>query len=318
MTAQRVLVAEPVGDSGVDLLQVAGFDVDLGIGWPRKQLAERIADYEGILIRSATKLDAELIGRATNLRVVARAGVGIDNIDVAAATKRGIIVANAPRSNIVTAAEHTMALMLALCRNVPQAHASLTAGKWERKRFGGIEVYRKTLGVLGFGRIGQLVAERAKGFDMRVLAFDPFVSAERYRELGVEKAEASADVYAEADIITIHLPNTPETRNWLDAEAFAQTGHARYAEVARGVFDFVLREMTSHDGAFYTAFDAEVDAREGLSYLWTKEEVEQVLGAGEDTALFTRVYGLDMGPNFADPHHSGGVPEANILFLPRP
>src|SRR5207302_2435621 len=164
--------------------------------WSREELAERIADYDGILIRSGTKLDAELLSRATRLRAVGRAGVGVDNVDVPAATKRGIVVANAPQSNVITAAEHTMALLLALARNIPQAHASLTGGAWERSKFSGVELYDKALGILGFGRIGQLVAQRARGFGMRVVAFDPYVSAERYRELGVEKADSSDDVYA--------------------------------------------------------------------------------------------------------------------------
>ena len=168
----------------------------------------RIGDYDGIVIRSATRLDAELIGRAGRLRVIGRAGIGVDNVDLAAATKRGIVVANAPQSNVVAAAEHTLALMLALARNVPQAHASLVAGRWERSRFGGVEVYEKTLGVLGFGRIGQLVAARARAFGMRIVAFDPFVSAERFREFGAERAETPGDLYGRADFITLHLPKT--------------------------------------------------------------------------------------------------------------
>ncbi len=151
------------------------------------------------------------------MRAIGRAGVGVDNVDVDAATKRGIVVANAPQSNVVTAAEHTMALLLALARNIPQAYVSLTAGKWERSKFSGVELYEKTLGIVGFGRIGQLVAARARGFQMRVVAFDPFVSAERYRELGVEKAENSEEIYAQADFLTIHLPKTDETKNWLNA-----------------------------------------------------------------------------------------------------
>jgi len=230
----RVLVAEKIGDSGIDLLR-SHFDVDLGVGWSREELAEHIASYDGILIRSATKLDADLIERATRLRAVGRAGVGVDNVDVPAATKRGIIVANAPQSNVITAAEHTMALLLALARNVPQAHASLTSGKWERSKFSGIELYEKTLGILGFGRIGQLVAHRALGFGMRVIAYDPYVSAERYRELGVEKAQSSDDVYAAADFITLHLPNTPDTQGWFDAEAIAKCKDGvRILNVARG------------------------------------------------------------------------------------
>jgi D-3-phosphoglycerate dehydrogenase / 2-oxoglutarate reductase len=230
----KVLVKEKIGAPGLVLLR-EHFDVDEGTDWTDEELAERIGDYHAILIRSATKMTAELIGRATNMRVIGRAGVGVDNVDVAAATKRGIIVANAPQSNVVTAAEHTMALLLALARNVPQAHLSLTAGKWERSKFSGVELYEKTLGILGFGRIGQLVAHRAKAFGMRVLAFDPFVSAERFRELGVEKAKDSEDLYAQADFITVHLPKTPETEHWLDADAFAQMRDGvRILNVARG------------------------------------------------------------------------------------
>jgi D-3-phosphoglycerate dehydrogenase / 2-oxoglutarate reductase len=240
----RVLVAEQIADSGVDLLRER-FEVDVGVGWSTEQLAERIGDYHGILIRSATQLDAELIGRADKLRVIGRAGIGVDNVDVGAATKRGIVVANAPQSNIVAAAEHTIALMLALARNIPQAHASLTAGRWERSKFGGVEVYEKTLGVLGFGRIGQLVAARARAFGMRIVAFDPFVSAERFRELGAEKAESSAELYAQSDFITLHLPRTPETRGWLNAEAFAQMrAGVRIINCARGelVDDAALKD----------------------------------------------------------------------------
>src|SRR5207248_2276546 len=155
--------------------------------------------------------------------------------DVPAATQRGIVVANAPQSNVVTAAEHTMALLLALARNIPQAHASLTGGAWERSRFSGVELYEKTLGVLGFGRIGQLVSERARGFGMRVIAFDAYVAEERFRELGVVRAASSDRLYAEADFITIHLPKTPETENWLDAEAFSKMKDGvRVLNVARG------------------------------------------------------------------------------------
>src|SRR5262249_50447392 len=230
----KVLVKEKIGDSGVELLR-EHFDVELGIDWSDAQLAERIGEYQGILIRSATKMSAELIARAGQLRVIGRAGVGVDNVDVDAATRRGIVVANAPQSNVVTAAEHTMALLLAMARNIPQAHVSLTAGKWERSSFTGVELYEKTLGVIGFGRIGQLVAHRARGFGMRVLAFDPFVSAERYRELGVEKAASSDEVYAQADFITVHLPKTPETEGWLDADAFAKMRDGvRILNVARG------------------------------------------------------------------------------------
>jgi D-3-phosphoglycerate dehydrogenase len=230
----RVLVKEKIGDSGVALLS-EHFDVDVGVDWSEEQLADRIGEYDGIVIRSATKMTPELIGRAGRLRVIGRAGVGVDNVDVAAATKRGIVVANAPESNVVTAAEHTMALLLAMARNVPQAYVSLTSGKWERSKFSGVELYEKTLGILGFGRIGQLVAQRARGFGMRVLAFDPFVSAERYRELRVEKADSPDDIYAQADFITVHLPKTAETEGFLGAQEFAKMRDGvRVLNVARG------------------------------------------------------------------------------------
>jgi D-3-phosphoglycerate dehydrogenase / 2-oxoglutarate reductase len=230
----RVLVAEDIGAPGLELLR-EHFDVELGIGWSREQLAERIGEFEGLLIRSGTKLDASLIARAGRLRAVGRAGVGVDNVDVAAATKQGVVVANAPQSNVITAAEHTMAMLLGLARNLPQAHASLTSGKWERSKFSGVELYEKTLGILGFGRIGQLVAHRALAFGMRVIAFDPFVAAERYRELGVEKADSADAVYAAADFITLHLPNTPETKGWLNAQALAKCKDGvRILNVARG------------------------------------------------------------------------------------
>jgi D-3-phosphoglycerate dehydrogenase len=230
----RVLVAENIGSSGIELLE-QHFEVDLGTDWDREQLASRIGEYDGILIRSATKLDAGLLEKAARLRAVGRAGVGVDNVDVPAATKRGIVVANAPQSNVITAAEHTMALLLALARNIPQAHGSLTSGKWERSKFSGTELYEKTLGILGFGRIGQLVAQRARGFGMKVIAFDPYVGAERYRELNVEKAQSSDEVYAAADFLTLHLPKTPDTEGWLNAEALAKCKDGvRVLNVARG------------------------------------------------------------------------------------
>lgn len=218
----KVLVKEKIGESGVQLLRDAGFDVELGVDWSQEELERRIGEFDGILIRSGTELTANLIDRAENLKAIGRAGVGVDNVDVEAATRRGIVVANAPQSNVITAAEHTLALLLALARNVPQAHGSLVGGAWDRSKYSGIELYEKTLGVLGFGRIGQLVAQRARGFGMRVVAFDAYVAEERFRELGVERAESADDVYETADFITVHLPKTPETEGWLDAEAFAK------------------------------------------------------------------------------------------------
>ncbi|HWO16076.1 MAG TPA: phosphoglycerate dehydrogenase [Solirubrobacterales bacterium] len=230
----KVLVKEKIADSGVELLR-QNFDVDLGLEMSDEELRDAIAEYDAILIRSATKMTAELIERAENLKAIGRAGTGVDNVDIAAATRRGIIVANAPESNSVAAAEHTLALALALCRNVPLAHGSLVEGRWDRAKFKGAELYGKTLGVVGFGRIGQLVAKRAQGFEMDVVAFDKFVSAERFRELGVDGAESLDDLYGRADVITLHVPKTPDTIDLIGAEAIeAMKDGVRIVNCARG------------------------------------------------------------------------------------
>ena len=228
---QRVLVREEISEAGVDLLR-SRFDVDVDA---ETALEEIIGGYDAIVVRSATKLTAELIERAERLKVIGRAGVGVDNVDVDAATRRGIIVANAPESTVVSAAEHTIGLLVALARNIPQAHAALKQGRWERSAYGGIELAGKTLGVLGFGRIGQQVARRALGLGMRVVAYDPYVTAERFRELGAERVESPEDVYAAADFLTLHLPLTPETRGSVGAAAFeAMRPGVRVVNAARG------------------------------------------------------------------------------------
>ena len=227
----RVLVREAISDAGVDLLRER-FDVDVDA---ESSLEEIIGGYDAIVVRSATKLTADLIERAARLKVIGRAGVGVDNVDVEAATRRGIIVANAPDSTVVSAAEHTIGLLVALARHIPQAHAALKQGRWERSAYGGIELAGKTLAVLGFGRIGQQVARRALGLGMRVVAYDPFVAADRFRELGAERVETPEEAYAAADFLTLHLPLTAETRGSLDAAAFAaMRDGVRLVNAARG------------------------------------------------------------------------------------
>jgi D-3-phosphoglycerate dehydrogenase / 2-oxoglutarate reductase len=227
-----VLVREPIAEAGIRLLRERGFEVDID---GDSDLGEAISRYDAIVIRSATKLTAEVIERAGRLKVIGRAGVGIDNVDVDAATRRGIVVANAPESTVVSAAEHTIGLLVALSRNIPQAHAALKQGRWERKTYGGVELADKTLGVLGFGRIGQQVARRAAGLGMRVVAYDPFVAPDRFRELGVEPLDRAEDVYAAADFLTLHLPLTDETRRSIGADAFVQMKDGvRLVNAARG------------------------------------------------------------------------------------
>jgi D-3-phosphoglycerate dehydrogenase len=228
----RILVREPIAEAGIRLLRERGFDVDVD---GDSDLAETIGAYDAIVVRSATKVTAELIGRADNLKVIGRAGVGIDNVDVEAATRRGIVVANAPESTVISAAEHTIGLLVALTRNIPQAHAALKQGRWERKTYGGVELADKTLGVLGFGRIGQQVARRAAGLGMRVVAYDPFVPPDRFRELGVERVESEREVYAAADFLTLHLPLTDQTRGSINAKAFGRMRNGvRIVNAARG------------------------------------------------------------------------------------
>ena len=255
----KVLVREKIADAGVELLRER-YEVDLD---SNGDLAQKIGDYDAIIIRSATKLTSDLIERADRLKVIGRAGVGVDNVDVEAATRRGIVVANAPESTVISAAEHAIGLLLALSRNIPQAHAALKDGRWERSRYGGLELADKTLGVLGFGRIGQQVARRAAGLQMRVVGYDPFVSKERFRELGVERAESQEDVLAEADFLTLHLPLTPETQGSIDAGAFARMKPGvRIVNAARGELvdeDALLDALRSGHvaGAALDVFSAE-------------------------------------------------------------
>jgi D-3-phosphoglycerate dehydrogenase len=227
----KVLVREKIADAGIDLLRER-FDVEVD---SNGDLAGKIGDYDAIVIRSATKLTADLIERGERLKVIGRAGVGVDNVDVEAATRRGIVVANAPESTVTSAAEHTIGLLVALARNIPQAHAALKQGRWERSKWGGVELEGKTLGVLGFGRIGQQVARRALGLGMRVVAYDPFVAKERFRELGAERAETAEDVLGAAEFLTLHLPLTAETRGFLGTEAIERLPDgARVINAARG------------------------------------------------------------------------------------
>ena len=228
---KRVLIREPIAEAGIDLLRQR-FDVDVATDG---DLAARIGDYDAIIIRSATKLTADLIERADRLKVIGRAGVGVDNVDLAAASKRGIVVANAPQSTVVSAAEHTIGLLLALTRQIPQAHGALKEGRWERSRFAGMELADKTLGLVGFGRIGQQVARRARGFEMRVRAHDPYVAPERFRELGVERAETLDTLLAEADFVSLHSTLTAETRDLIGREQIAKMKDGvRIVNVARG------------------------------------------------------------------------------------
>lgn len=230
----RILVTEKIAEAGLAVLRDAGHEVDVQIGLDEAQLREKISGASGLLIRSATQVDKELLAAADSLVVVGRAGVGLDNVDVDAATSSGVLVANAPTANSISAAEHTLAMLLASARNIPQAHQSLQEGRWDRSSYGGVELYGKTLGIVGLGNIGGLVAERASAFGMTILGHDPFVDAERADSLGVKLLDLD-EVVRRSDFLTLHLARTPETIDLIDAALLAQAQpHMRVVNVARG------------------------------------------------------------------------------------
>jgi D-3-phosphoglycerate dehydrogenase / 2-oxoglutarate reductase len=214
----KVLVAEPLADEGIELLR-KDFEVDVR-NLSKEELLDAIGEYDAVIVRSATKITADVLARAGNLKVVGRAGIGLDNIDVDQCTRQGVLVVNAPQSNVVSAAEHTIALMLALARNVPQADVSLKAGRWERDALTGVELQGKVLGILGLGRIGTLVAQRAAGFGMKLLAYDPYVSRQRAGQLGIELAASVDEVCSQADFLTVHLPKSAETMGIVGEKQF--------------------------------------------------------------------------------------------------
>jgi D-3-phosphoglycerate dehydrogenase len=230
----RVLVTEPLSAQGLELLR-RDFGVDERTDLAGGGLAAEIEPYDALVIRSATQVGAEVLEAAANLKVVARAGIGLDNVDVDAATRRGVMVVNAPQSNVISAAEHAMALMLAQARNIPQASEALRRGAWERSRWEGVELAGKTVGLVGLGRVGSLVAHRAAGFGMRVIAFDPYVSGDRAKEMGVDAMPSLEALLVQADFVSIHLPRTPETEGLIGEHELAlMKPGARLINTARG------------------------------------------------------------------------------------
>jgi D-3-phosphoglycerate dehydrogenase / 2-oxoglutarate reductase len=230
----RILVTEKIADSGLDRLRAAGHDVDLQLDLGPEAIVDAVPGAEALIIRSATTVTADVLAAGRDLVVVGRAGIGLDNVDVDAATERGVMVVNAPQSNILTTAEHTMAMLLAQARNIPQAHAALVAGRWERSRWEGVELADKTLGIIGLGRIGKLVAQRALAFGMHVVAHDPFVAPDRARQINVDLLELD-ELVAVADFLTLHVVKTPETLNMIGADLLAKAKPSlRIVNVSRG------------------------------------------------------------------------------------
>ncbi len=218
----KVLVSDNLSELGVQIFRDApGIEVDVKVGLSPDELKEIIGNYDGLAIRGATKVTADVIEKATNLKVVGRAGTGLDNVDIKAASKRGIVVMNTPGGNTVTTAEHTLSMMMALVRNIPQACASMKDGKWEKKKFSGAEILNKTLGIIGLGKIGSVVADRAIGLGMNVIAYDPFLSEEQAKQMGIRLGSVD-DIFREADVITLHVPLTADTRGIINAKNIAK------------------------------------------------------------------------------------------------
>jgi D-3-phosphoglycerate dehydrogenase len=229
----KVLVSDPIAAEGIEILKKAA-DVDVKTGLTKEELIAIIGEYEGLAVRSETKVTADVLAAATKLKIIGRAGVGVDNIDVAKATERGILVVNSPEGNTIAAAELTVALLLSLARNIPQADSSLRGGEWKRSKYTGIEIYKKTLGVIGFGKIGREVAKRLHAFDMNVIAYDPYLTADVAAQLGVRQVELDT-IYRESDFITLHVPKTKDTTGLIGAAQLAvMKPDVRIINVARG------------------------------------------------------------------------------------
>jgi D-3-phosphoglycerate dehydrogenase / 2-oxoglutarate reductase len=257
--APRVLISDALSPAAVQIFKDRGIDVDFqpALGKDKEGLAAAVGKFDGLAVRSATKVTAKLLDSAVHLRVIGRAGIGVDNVDISAATAKGIIVMNTPFGNSITTAEHAITLMLSLARQIPQADTSTQAGKWEKNRFMGVEITAKTLGVIGCGNIGSIVADRAVGLKMKVIAYDPFLSPDRAMVLGVEKVEL-AELMRRADFITLHTPLTDKTRNILGADALAATRKGvRIINCARGglVDEKALRALLDSGHVAGAAFD---------------------------------------------------------------
>jgi D-3-phosphoglycerate dehydrogenase / 2-oxoglutarate reductase len=255
--ASKVLIADKLSPAAVAIFRNRGIDADVKVGLDKEQLAQAIECYDGLAVRSATRVTAKILDRAQRLKVIGRAGIGVDNVDVPAATAKGIIVMNTPFGNSITTAEHAITLMLALARQIPAADASTQAGKWEKNRFLGVEITGKTLGVIGCGNIGSIVADRAHGLKMKVIAYDPYLSPSHALDLGVEKVEL-ADLLRQADFITLHTPLTDKTRNIIDSRALANAKPGvRIINCARGglVDEVALRAALDVGHVGGAAFD---------------------------------------------------------------
>ncbi|HTK33759.1 MAG TPA: phosphoglycerate dehydrogenase [Caulobacteraceae bacterium] len=310
--APRVLIADKLSPAAVKIFEERGVQADVNTGLSKEELLKIIGDYDGLAVRSATKADKDVLAAAKNLKVIGRAGIGVDNVDIPAATAAGIIVMNTPFGNSITTAEHAIAMMFALARQLPAADASTQAGKWEKNRFMGVELYGKTLGLIGCGNIGGIVADRANGLKMKVIAFDPFLSADRAVELGVEKVELD-ELLARADLITLHTPLTEKTRNILSREALAKTKKGvLIVNCARGglVDEQALRDALDSGQVGGAGFDVFVEEPAKANVLFGAPNFVATPHLGASTLEAQENVALQVAEQMADYLLSGAVTNA--------
>ena len=312
----RVLIADSLSPAALEIFRHRGVDADVKVGLTKDQLLEIIGDYDGLAVRSATKANKEVIAAARKLKVIGRAGIGVDNVDIPAATAAGIVVMNTPFGNSITTAEHAIAMMFALARQLPAADVSTQAGKWEKNRFMGVELYAKTLGLIGAGNIGSIVADRANGLKMKVIAYDPFLSPDRAVEIGVEKVELD-DLLARADIITLHTPLTDKTRNILSTEALARTKKGvLIVNCARGglVDEAALRAALECGQVGGAAFDVFIEEPAKSNILFGAPNFIATPHLGASTGEAQENVALQVAEQMSDYLLSGAV--ANALNSP--
>ena len=312
MTAPRVLIADKLSPAAIEIFTARGVQADVKTGLSKDELIAIIGDYDGLAVRSATKADPDVIAAAKKLKVIGRAGIGVDNVNIPAATAAGIVVMNTPFGNSITTAEHAIAMMFALARQLPAADVSTQAGKWEKNRFMGVELYAKTLGLIGAGNIGSIVADRALGLKMKVVAYDPFLSPERAVEIGVEKVELD-ELLARADVITLHTPLTDKTRNILSRENLAKTKKGvLIVNCARGglVDEVALRELLDNGHVGGAGFDVFVEEPAKTNVLFGSDKVVATPHLGASTTEAQENVALQVAEQMSDYLLTGAVTNA--------
>ncbi len=312
----KVLISDKMSPLAADVFRARGIEVDEKVGMSPDELAACIGDYDGLAVRSATKATNEILASADNLKVIGRAGIGVDNIDIPGATQRGIVVMNTPFGNSITTAEHSIAMLLSLARQIPEASASTHRGKWEKSRFMGVEVAGKTLGLIGCGNIGSVVADRAQGLKMKVLAYDPFLSPERAETIGVEKVELDA-LFPRADFITLHTPLTDQTRNVINAEAIAKMRKGvRIVNCARGglIDEAALKEAVEGGQVAGAALDVFAEEPATDNPLFGVEGIVVTPHLGASTTEAQEKVALQIAEQMADFLLDGAI--TNALNMP--